>query len=37
VGDEVVMIEPTYDSYRPMAEVPGATVKAVKLDPPTGV
>jgi N-succinyldiaminopimelate aminotransferase len=34
VGDEVVMIEPTYDSYRPMAEGAGAVVKCVKLQPP---
>ena len=34
VGDEVVMIEPTYDSYRPMAEAAGAVVKAIKLKPP---
>ncbi len=33
-GDEVVMIEPTYDSYRPMAEAVGAVVKTVKLAPP---
>ncbi|HET7084958.1 MAG TPA: aminotransferase [Rhizomicrobium sp.] len=34
VGDEVVMVEPTYDSYRPMAEGAGAAVKTVKLEPP---
>jgi aspartate/methionine/tyrosine aminotransferase len=34
VGDEVVMIEPTYDSYRPMAEGAGAVVKTIKLEPP---
>jgi N-succinyldiaminopimelate aminotransferase len=33
-GDELVMIEPTYDSYRPMAEAAGAVVRAVKLDAP---
>ncbi len=33
-GEEVVMIEPTYDSYRPMAEAAGAVVKTVKLEPP---
>ena len=33
-GDEVVMIEPTYDSYRPMAESTGAVVKTVTLEPP---
>ncbi len=35
VGDEVVMVEPTYDSYRPMAEGAGAVVKTVKLEPPS--
>jgi len=33
-GDEVVMIEPTYDSYRPMAEAIGAVVKAIRLEAP---
>src|SRR3569833_3740831 len=33
-GDELVMIEPTYDSYRPMAAAAGAFVKTVKLAPP---
>ena len=33
-GDEVVLIEPAYDSYRPIAEAAGATVKAVTLAPP---
>jgi len=33
-GDEIVMIEPTYDSYRPMAEAAGAVVQTVKLGPP---
>jgi N-succinyldiaminopimelate aminotransferase len=28
------MFEPTYDSYRPMAEAAGAVVKTVKLEPP---
>ncbi|MEI9993259.1 MAG: aminotransferase [Rhizomicrobium sp.] len=33
-GDEVVLIEPSYDSYRPIAEAVGAIVKSVKLKPP---
>jgi len=33
-GDEVVLIEPAYDSYRPIAEAAGATVRTVKLAPP---
>ena len=33
-GDEVVLIEPTYDSYRPIAEAAGAVVKTVTLAPP---
>jgi len=33
-GDEFVLIEPTYDSYRPIVEATGAVVRAVKLSPP---
>jgi N-succinyldiaminopimelate aminotransferase len=33
-GGEVVLIEPAYDSYRPIAEAVGAKVKTVKLAPP---
>ena len=33
-GAEIVLVEPTYDSYRPMAEVAGLTVKSVVLSPP---
>jgi aspartate/methionine/tyrosine aminotransferase len=33
-GDEVVLIEPSYDSYRPIAEAAGAVVRSVKLAPP---
>jgi N-succinyldiaminopimelate aminotransferase len=33
-GDEIVLIEPSYDSYRPIAEAVGAKVKSVKLAPP---
>ena len=33
-GGEVVLIEPAYDSYGPIAESVGATVKTVKLAPP---
>jgi aspartate/methionine/tyrosine aminotransferase len=31
---EVVMIEPYYDSYRPIAEAMGATIRTVKLEAP---
>jgi aspartate/methionine/tyrosine aminotransferase len=31
---EVALIEPSYDSYRPIAEAVGATVKSVILKPP---
>jgi aspartate/methionine/tyrosine aminotransferase len=34
-GEEVVLIEPSYDSYRPIAEAVGAVVRVVKLMPPT--
>src|SRR5947207_675686 len=33
-GGEVVLIEPAYDSYRPIALAAGARVKSVKLKPP---
>ncbi|HEX4533082.1 MAG TPA: aminotransferase [Rhizomicrobium sp.] len=33
-GDEVVLIEPAYDSYRPIAEAVGAKVKSISLAPP---
>jgi N-succinyldiaminopimelate aminotransferase len=33
-GDEVVLIEPAYDSYRPIVEAVGASVRSVKLEPP---
>ena len=31
---EVVLIEPAYDSYRPIAETSGATIRTLKLAPP---
>lgn len=34
-GEEVALIEPSYDSYRPIAEAVGAVVRTVKLAPPT--
>src|SRR5579872_5964905 len=34
-GEEVVLIEPSYDSYRPIADAVGAVVRVVKLAPPT--
>ncbi|MBS0471441.1 MAG: aminotransferase [Proteobacteria bacterium] len=33
-GQEIVLIEPAYDCYRPIAEAVGAVVKSVKLAPP---
>src|SRR5258708_13891411 len=33
-GEEIVLIEPSYDSYRPIAEAVGAVVRTVKLAPP---
>ncbi|HKD46343.1 MAG TPA: aminotransferase [Rhizomicrobium sp.] len=33
-GDEVVLIEPAYDSYRPIVEAAGAVAKSVTLSPP---
>lgn len=33
-GREVVLIDPSYDSYRPIAEVAGARIKTIALSPP---
>lgn len=33
-GREIVLIEPSYDSYRPIAQAVGAAVKSVRLAPP---
>lgn len=33
-GDEAVLIEPVYDSYRPIIEAMGAQVRIVRLEPP---
>ena len=33
-GDEVVLIEPTYDSYPPIVEAMGATIRWLRLQPP---
>jgi N-succinyldiaminopimelate aminotransferase len=33
-GGEVLLIEPAYDSYRPIAEAVGARIRTVKLSPP---
>lgn len=33
-GEEFVLVEPTYDSYRPIVEATGAVIKTVKLAPP---
>lgn len=34
-GGEVVLVEPAYDSYRPIAEAVGAGIRYVKLEPPS--
>jgi N-succinyldiaminopimelate aminotransferase len=33
-GEEILLIEPHYDSYRPIAESSGAVVKTITLTPP---
>lgn len=34
-GDEVILIEPAYDCYRPIIEALGATVRPIRLGPPS--
>jgi aspartate/methionine/tyrosine aminotransferase len=34
-GDEVILIEPAYDCYRPIIEAIGATVRPIRLGPPS--
>ncbi len=33
-GDEIVLIDPAYDSYRPIAEAAGARIRTLTLEPP---
>ncbi|HAH11813.1 MAG TPA: aminotransferase [Alphaproteobacteria bacterium] len=33
-GDEVILIEPAYDCYRPVIEAVGGTVRPIRLGPP---
>jgi N-succinyldiaminopimelate aminotransferase len=33
-GDEVVVLDPSYDSYRPIVELAGAHVRPIVLEPP---
>lgn len=33
-GDEAIVIEPCYDSYRPMLEAMGAKIRTIRLAPP---
>ena len=36
-GDEVVLLEPAYDSYRPMIEAAGGVVRSIRLQAPEWV